>query len=470
MRQAALRFFFVQSFAGALRILFLIAIAISVLPNGSVGEAAYYTSATLHSLIFALTALLPIRNPVTRRLYRATIVTCACLAIYVAAQAVSFQGNPLANPAWETAASIVGESYSSISIAPWRTIAALPALIVPLFVFANAIILHQGDHDARAFWRNLALFSATLAIIALVRHHLFPQAALFGVIAQEEQSLSGNFYNRNNASAFLALSAFAIFGLLCMQLTEIHLDSVKRRLRELRFFDSRRYVLVLVYALLFLICLIALFLTRSRGGVGFSTLCLMISAIVIVLTYHSASAGLAFRLPLSIAILLGSVIAFGIFGGRVVLRAEVDGFDEARWCTAKSMLRAISDYPLFGTGFGTFREFFPIYRDIQCGIYGVWERAHNSFLEAYLGLGFPSALFMLACAVALIHALRIGYLERRRFRSVAIVTFGAVVYVMLHSVWDFPLQIHGIAVYFAALTGAGCSISVARRGDRSSLN
>lgn len=446
-----------------LRALFIIAVATSVIPNGSVGDYGYYASTMFHGLIFTFAALISFRTSTVSKLYKTTIVIVVISMAYVLAQIVSFPGNPFANPAWEMVAEFTERHYETISVAPWVTLSTLPGLIIPFLVFANALILFQTDTLSRALWRRLALLGGALALISLVRHQIFPESALFGTPSRGQENLTGNFYNRNNSAAFFALASLAMLGLILMQLTKIRWKSIQRRLHKFQFFDDRKYTVLAVYMVLFFICIITVFLTRSRGGVGFMMVSLTGAAVIIAMVSNRTSKiKLAARLGISAGLLIVSVLVFGIYGARTIRRVELGGFDDARWCIAKSTYRAILDYPIFGTGFGTYRDIFPIYRDLECGIYGIWDRAHNSFLEAYLGLGFPFALLLVASLLAVLAALRVGYKERHRFRFIPVLTLFALVYMMLHSFWDFPIQIHGIAVYFAALLGAGCGISLAR--------
>ena len=118
---------------------------------------------------------------------------------------------------------------------------------------------------------------------------------------------------------------------------------------------------------------------------------------------------------------------------------------------------------MFGTGFGTFRTIFPIYRNVECGIHGIWDRAHNTFLEGYLGLGFPFCLFLAILIWFIANGLIIGFCDRYRFKFISILTIGLIAYISMHSFVDFPLQIPGLAVYFSSLLSAGIAISIARR-------
>jgi hypothetical protein len=53
-------------------------------------------------------------------------------------------------------------------------------------------------------------------------------------------------------------------------------------------------------------------------------------------------------------------------------------------------------------------------------------------------------------------------MTRRRLAGFAFVIIGLVLYLMLHSLVDFPLQIPGVAMYAAALLGTGTGICLAR--------
>ncbi|TCR65048.1 hypothetical protein [Rhizobium sp. BK376] len=71
---------------------------------------------------------------------------------------------------------------------------------------------------------------------------------------------------------------------------------------------------------------------------------------------------------------IASIVILAVFlvlGGQVLLRAQVRGSDDGRFCILPGIFRALSDHYLVGTGFGTFQWIFPAYRDPGCGIWGV---------------------------------------------------------------------------------------------------
>jgi O-antigen ligase len=157
------------------------------------------------------------------------------------------------------------------------------------------------------------------------------------------------------------------------------------------------------------------------------------------------------------------VLLFALLAGRTEYRIETQVAEEGRWCAFASTIQAIKDNWILGTGFGTFQDVFPSYRNSDCaGIFGIWDKAHNFFLEGYLGLGLPFAAAVVIGYGVLIGAFIRGIRTRRRYRSIPTMGLSALVLVSLHSLVDFSLQIPGVGVYFAAVTAAAVSVSLAR--------
>lgn len=152
-----------------------------------------------------------------------------------------------------------------------------------------------------------------------------------------------------------------------------------------------------------------------------------------------------------------------LFGEPVFSR--MNGIDkDLRWCAWSITSSAILDNFWLGTGFGTFIDSFPTYRDPIClGTEGTWHRAHNSFLELILGLGLAALVFLLLGYQIVLRCCFLGLKYRKSLRAIPILTLGILVFVSGHSLVDFPMQIPGVATYCAALLGAGCAISITQK-------
>jgi O-antigen ligase len=119
----------------------------------------------------------------------------------------------------------------------------------------------------------------------------------------------------------------------------------------------------------------------------------------------------------------------------------------------------ISDAPLLGFGYGTFADAFPMYRDRSLSVLNVWDKAHNSYLEVFQGLGLVFGALLLAGLVLLVHSCFRGALKRRRDAVSPLVAVAAAVLVASHALVDFSMQIQSVTLTFMALLGGGVAQS-----------
>ncbi len=260
----------------------------------------------------------------------------------------------------------------------------------------------------------------------------------------------------------MALASFGVLGLVLMQSTRLRISTVLRKLPSFDFLDDKKYAIFLAYLVLLAICILATFMTWSRAGTLFLLITFSISLIWLFLFTRFTDWSKKTRLLGVIALMAIALAGFVFFAGGTISRLDQSAFDEKRWCVAKFTLRAIAEHPFLGTGLGTYREVYPLYRDPACGVNAIWDRAHNSLLEGYLGLGLPFLLALLAVLWLSAVTLSRGLRQRRRFVFIPIVLSGMGLFAALHSLVDFPLQIHGIAIFFAALWGSGLASCNAR--------
>ncbi|MBD3868544.1 MAG: O-antigen ligase family protein [Acidobacteria bacterium] len=125
--------------------------------------------------------------------------------------------------------------------------------------------------------------------------------------------------------------------------------------------------------------------------------------------------------------------------------------DEAGRRTAWSdSLGIIRDYPVAGTGLGTFSQVYPSYRSPE--IRRFFDHLHNDLLQWIVETGFIGLLLLLPLAwnVARRTAAAVG----GRFGATA-VGFGAgLAAIVLYSMFDFPFHLPAIAALAAILAGA----------------
>ncbi len=206
---------------------------------------------------------------------------------------------------------------------------------------------------------------------------------------------------------------------------------------------------------------VALILSGSRGGV----LALLIAGAIVSVVLGVRQGSVVFRSWLPIALSAGAaVLWFG--GGAFLNRITALGLTSNRLDLAEVNLGIITDYPLTGSGAGTFRWVFPLYKDARFG--GLfYEHAHNDYLEIASEQGVIGLVIFLGLVGLLMYRTYRGYCERhdRLARSVCMGALIGGFSLLAHSMIDFNLQIPANLYWFFAILAAGaCAGQVERRG------
>lgn len=436
---------------------------LALLMNGSV--AAPYRQIAF--LLLSVSALLSVFVQVTqyraRVLLRWVMITICVLTGWAAFQIMPMPFKGLAHPVWNELIDLGLHDRRHISVAPSRTLASLPALVLPFLVFSAILILCQTPQDARFSWVMLAAIGGALAGLSVIMHLLFPTVQFFSDFdIQRGHRFSGIFVNANMTAAMLALVAFAVAGVVFSNPGGQRRSGMQKDPRHGSHISWRQILLSVVLFML----VIFIIMTRSRAGVtfglGFLTSCL-VAYFVLQSGSGKDSAG---RLPKSYKVMMAGasgLVVLLFFGEPIFLRMG-DTTESLRFCAWQATWQVFLDRPVTGAGFGTFAKTFPQYRDAEClGTSGVWLRAHNSYLEFLAGFGVVAVLVLLVVFVVIGRVLVDGIARRKSMKAIPVFALGAFAYIACHSYFDFPLQMPGIAVYFAALMGSACAVCLVER-------
>src|SRR5262249_43951788 len=132
---------------------------------------------------------------------------------------------------------------------------------------------------------------------------------------------------------------------------------------------------------------LALVRTGSRGGILASVTGLLALVLMTILRGRNMVAAMA-----SLLGLLATGVAIFVFGDFLAGRLLAIEFDTVdRLAVYKLTILSILDAPWKGWGYGTFEYAFPMYRDNSLSPFGIWDKAHNTYLEIIQGLGIPMA-------------------------------------------------------------------------------
>ena len=306
---------------------------------------------------------------------------------------------------------------------------------------------------------SLALLRAVAAIVTLYSAYgLFLAAAYDNAIpgfapADGGGEVRSTFINRNSFAVFAGLGLITILALAAR-----HASTGSGAPRLARWLERLGLRGGLIAAGLVVIA--ALLGSASRGGILSCAVGVVVLFGLLAIRRRGRGEATSGLLPASLA--LG--LAFAAFGGGLATRlADVGLFDARRLAVYRIVGRAILERPFTGFGYGAFAETFPLYRDATLSPVGVWEMAHNAYLELALGLGLAAAAALLIVLGLLARRCWLGALRRNRDEEAPLIATSACALIGVNALVDYSVQIEGVTLTFMALLGLGVAQSPSAR-------
>jgi O-antigen ligase len=207
------------------------------------------------------------------------------------------------------------------------------------------------------------------------------------------------------------------------------------------------------------VILTSLLLTGSRGGIiatGLGLITLLVLNVRREKRSHRDKATPWHEILLVIFAILVVAIVFISFSDILVGRIGAHGiYEQGRLRIFQTTISSIMAAPLLGFGYGTFSAAFPMFHDESLGIWAFWDKAHNTYLEAFQGLGVLFGGMLIASVVVLVWDCLKGARSRQRGASIPAIAASVSFLVGAHALIDFSLQIQAVTLTFMAILGAG---------------
>jgi len=276
----------------------------------------------------------------------------------------------------------------------WRPLSLLPVAGVERVFWYGALLLafllvrRRTEEPELAHLYRDALFGlfVALAVFGLI-YAATANGKLYWVRAVREQAHPfGPYVSPTNFAAVMELGVPWLLGYALV---------VTRRMGGGLHALARTPIFAVGAAL----CLVAGLATASKVA----ALLLVVSVgVLLLVAARSARARLA---TLAATVVVGAGAALLLvqtrLGERVRLfvqstEADVEGID--RWVALKASLPIFQDFPLTGSGFGSFREVFGRY--LPRGEYLIWEQLHNDYAEVLVEGGLIAAVLLVWLTVA----------------------------------------------------------------------
>ncbi|MGH8765410.1 MAG: O-antigen ligase family protein, partial [Burkholderiales bacterium] len=357
--------------------------------------------------------------------------------------------SPQATELQSLAAAYRGDAWMTLSIQPNASFAFWLKSCAWTTAFFLALALAHTRERAQLIATTVVFAGVAQAIYATLMHLSGTDLEIFGARIPHSGRASGGFVNANHLAGFLEMTLALGIGLMVGSLREAGPRSWRQFWRDtVALLISPKAILRLALVIM----VVALVLTRSRGGnSAFFTSLLAAGGIALVLSRYATR---------NTVILIASLIAIDLlivgswFGvERTMQRIEQTTVQDvsARQDPTMYALQIARDYPIFGAGAGTFHTAFTRYRGPD--IRSFYDHAENDYAQFLVETGAIGTL-IIGCLPLLALGLSILALARRRDPLARGFAFGAlmgIIAIGIHSAVDFNLQIPANAFLFMVL-------------------
>ncbi len=269
-------------------------------------------------------------------------------------------------------------------------------------------------------------------------------------------SVSGTFINRNYFAGYLLMVIPLAIGYIFYR-ESFNEDISVGWYRRLPSLDGKTYFLVFGVILMIL----GLLFSASRMGI----LSLLLSFTVVALLFRNPERGQKLsKTPifiLGLALLWGALIGLDAVISRFFAVSE--GFKN-RWEIWANTLQIIKDFPLMGSGLGTFTQVFPAYRSFH--IEGLVTHAENDFLQlasegGLVGMGLLTIAFLFLFYRAFSGIRKLSPEDSRRY--IGIGGLVGILALLIHSNVERNIQVPANGFLFLVILALVLKISTQKR-------
>jgi O-antigen ligase len=343
--------------------------------------------------------------------------------------------------------------FMSLSVAPGRTLqAGLEILAYVLLGFLLIMTVTRGSQMRRIIHVLIGcgVFQAVYGIYALAAPE--PRLLFYRKVFSLD-SVTGTFVNRSHLSGYLEMIVPLAVGLAIarMNLFSINVKSWRERLVLMM---SRGVAANLLIGASIVIMSLGIVLSNSRSGLvvlvfGF----FLFTGLSVLAVGKTGYRDLWVRNFIRGTVLVILALSLYIGIGSTIQRFAMDDLlHEDRPTYWSNVVGMIGDFPLFGTGLGTFAAAYPAYEK-RGGPEMILTHAHNDYLEYLSELGLVGALLLFGGIVYLAVRAFLAWKERRNpeVKGLALGGIVALAGMGLHTVTDFNLHIPANMLLFTVV-------------------
>jgi len=280
-------------------------------------------------------------------------------------------------------------------------------------------------------------------------------------------TVTGTFVNRNHLSGYLEMIIPLAIGLIIARIDLFSLAGLKWREKLLRF-SRKGFSTNLILSGGIILMSLAIIFSRSRSGVFLLIFAFILFFELTVLYFgrvRHQQKGVKNFLKVSFLIIILISLYVGI--DATIERFALDKLlHEGRPVLWSNVTSIVGDFPLFGTGLGTFASVYPAYEESRMP--GHLSHAHSDFLEYLSELGAVGMIFLFGgIAFMVVSSFLIWRVRKHpQVKGLALGGIVAIVVILIHSIADFNLHIPANMVLFTVVLSLTAVTAFYKRSEK----
>jgi len=279
-------------------------------------------------------------------------------------------------------------------------------------------------------------------------------------------SVTGTFVNQNHLSGFLEMIIPLTIGLIIARINFFSLRGMRWRKKLLKLSEKGLSTNLLI-SLSIIVMAIAIIFSRSRSGIFlFIFTLLLFFELTTLYLGRNEEQKKWIKNFFKVVFLFITFISLYIGIGAMVERFALDKLlQEKRPIYWANTIGIFTDYPLFGTGLGTFTSLYP---DMEEGgrLVRIYH-AHNDYLEYLSELGLIGFILLLGGIFYMAINSFLVWRERKHpeVKGLALGGIISIICIMLHSITDFNLHIPANMLLFSVLLSLTVVVAFYKKGE-----
>jgi putative inorganic carbon (HCO3(-)) transporter len=351
------------------------------------------------------------------------------------------------SPQAYTIHAMVDAKWATLSVAPHLTALSLFKTICYFQLFALVLLLVQGRQQIKIIVYGLIISGLIQALYGIVMMSDSLGRVFFSVfflenIPTHSGVVVGGFISRNTMANYMAMCVAMGLGLLISQLRDSPPKNLKAQFLSLLEWLLSPKVFV---RLAIVVMSAALIMTRSRMGNAAFFTSLLVTSFIALLCFlkgkHSSRKTVILISSLIVfdVLIMGSVVGLDKVIERV---AKTSADTEMRDETNTDALAYWRDYPLLGSGLGTFEVGFQQYKTPDLKVYSS-KYAFNDYLQFATETGAVGILLLISLVICTLYrAIRTLFKTQDPLRrGIAFAVVMVIIIMILHSLVEYNLQI-----------------------------